>query len=86
MKKRDFAKFLKSVTTKGRLDIAKITQQTDALRRQAVEYIVRLRGPVVVELIPASMDQSWLSACGYLYRTRSKAGYTFLHTCETRIQ
>lgn len=87
MKKRDFYAYLKTVTTAGRLDVAKIKKSAAKVRRQVVEYLVRHRAAIVVELIPASVDRSWLSACGYLHQTTgAKSGFTFLHTAENKVQ
>lgn len=89
MKKRDFNKAINACRTKDgkRLDVAKIKRLSAKVRAAMVLFVVRNRGPVLVDLIPDSVDRGWLASCGYLYRTTgAKSGYTFLHTCEHEIR
>jgi len=86
MKKRDFRKLLNRITTRKRLDIRKIKNLTSEERSDMVHYIVRLRGPIIKDLIPDGFDMSWLNCMGYMYTTKGKQSkYTFKHTCEHSI-
>jgi hypothetical protein len=88
MNKRDFGKVLAQCTNKKTktLDVVKIKALPDDVKSQAVYYIVKNRGPIVVEFIPDSFDMSWLACCAYQYTTKGKkSGYTFLHTSEHKI-
>ena len=86
MNKTQFNKIINQISTHNRLDIKKIEALTDEVKTQMVEWIIRNRGPIVKELIPITLDNSWLASCGYLYETKSVKGYTFVHTCEHRIK
>jgi hypothetical protein len=86
MNKTQFNKIINQISTNNKLDLKKIEALTDEVKMQLVEWIVRNRGPIVKELIPVILDNSWLASCGYLYETKSVKGYTFVHTCEHRIK
>ena len=86
MNKTQFNKIINQISTHNRLDIKKIEALTDEVKTQMVEWIIRNRGPIVKELIPITLDNSWLASCGYLYETKSVKGYTFIHTGENRIK
>lgn len=85
MKKREFSKALKQITTKGKLDISKIPSLPIETRDAMVYHIIRNRGPVVKELITTNINQSWLNSMGYLYQTKGKE-YIFIHTSENQIK
>ena len=85
MNKRTFNKFLRAISTKGALDISKITELPDEAREAMVKLIIRKRHPIVKELIPAEFDRSWLASMGYMYETTG-CKYTFVHTCEQVIK
>lgn len=95
MNKRDFGAALNRISTKGRLSLRKVAALPDDAKAALVFHIIRNRGPVVVELLPASMrlgapastfDHRWLNSMGYLYTTKgAKSGFTFRHTCEHTI-
>lgn len=84
MKKRDFNKFIRSVSTKERLDLGKLSKADEMVKRAAVHFLVRYRAPIVKDMIPNEFDWNWFRACGYLYETKGKE-YTFVHTCEHKI-
>lgn len=91
--KRSFNKIINALRTRKRrgqsqtLDEAKARALDDETKSALVRFIVRHRGPVLESLVPAGFDRSWLSSCGYLYRTVGpESGYTFLHTCEHKIR
>jgi hypothetical protein len=84
MTKTEFNKTLRSISTKGKLNLKKIEKLPIVVREALVFHIVRNRGPVVKELIPANFDWEWLYAMGYLHETKGKE-YTFVHTCEHHI-
>lgn len=84
MKKTTFNNTIRSVSTKGRLDLQKVAGLSDKSKAEFVNYIVRQRGPIVKELIPAGFDMTWLHSCGYLYETRGLI-FTFIHTSEHHI-
>ena len=86
MNKREFSKFLKKITTKKTLDLAKIPTLTDDERSSMVYHIVRNRGPIIKELIPEGFDLPWLNSMGYLYQTHGNSGYNFIHNSEQRIK
>ena len=83
--KKRFAFMLEEITTRKKLDVNKIPNLSDADREEMVRYIVRNRGPIVRDLIPASMDMSWLHSCGYLHTSRGK-DYTWIHTSEQKVK
>jgi hypothetical protein len=88
MNKRVFGKVLTQCTNKKTktLDVAKIKALPDDIKSQMVYYIVKNRGPIVVEFIPDNFDVSWLACCAYQHVTKGKkSGYTFLHTSEHKI-
>lgn len=84
MNKTTFNHTIRSVSTKGRLDLQKVAGLSDKSKAELVNYIVRQRGPIVKELIPAGFDTAWLHSCGYLYETRGLI-FTFVHTSEHHI-
>lgn len=84
MKIRGFNKIIRGCSTKGFLDILKINKLTDEIKSKLVYFIVRNRGPIIQEFIPANFDKSWLESMGYLYLTKGQR-YTFIHTCEHSI-
>ena len=89
MTKRDFNKHLNACRNKKHtaIDKTKIVALPEETRKAMLEYIVRQRGPVLVEMITPLVDMHWLAACGYLYKTAGKAsGNTFVHTCEHTIR
>jgi hypothetical protein len=80
MKKREFNKWLKVITTKNRLDISKINNLPNEVRADMVYFIISKRQPVIKDLIPEGFDMSWMHAMGYLYETRMN-GYDLVHLC-----
>jgi len=74
MNKRDFGKVLAQCTNKKTKNAwrCKIKALPDDVKSQAVYYIVKNRGPIVVEFIPDSFDMSWLACCAYQYTTKGK--------------
>ena len=86
MNKREFTKLLNRITTKKTLDLAKIPTLTNDERSSMVYFIIRNRMPVVKELIPEGFDLPWLHSMAYMYETRGKSGYTFVHNSEQRIK
>jgi hypothetical protein len=85
MNKTEFNTIIRQLSGKtGLLNLAKIAALDDGTKSDMVYHIVRNRGPVVKDLIPASFNRSWLAACGYLYETKGKH-LTFVHTSEHRI-
>lgn len=86
MTKRDFNKHLNACSKKGKLDMDKLLLLPESVRSDMVLFIVRNRGPVLMELLTGQIDRSWLAACGYLYQTRSKqTGLAFVHMCAHKI-
>ena len=87
--KREFMKILKSVTDKKTkmIDAEKAYNLTTEEKKIVVDFIVRNRGPILVEFLDENTDMSWLYSCAYLYKTTGRiSGYTFLHTSEHRIK
>ena len=87
MNKRTFNKHLNACRTKDKrlIDIEKIKALPDETKTKMAHYIIRQRGPVLVELITAEIDRRWLASMGYMYRTKGER-YTFVHTCEHVIR
>jgi len=85
MKRRQFDKLCAKVLTRKRLDITKFHVLTNEERTGMVEYIVRYRGPVIIELIPEGFDMSWLHSMGYIYETKGK-DYNWIHNSETTVK
>ena len=87
MTKREFNKQLRACSTKaGRLSKAKVAALPTATKTAMALYIIRNRGPVLIEFVTDEIDQSWLACCGYMHRTKGKSGYTFIHTAEHPIR
>lgn len=84
MNKREFDKTIRSISTKGRLDLKLVAELSNNSKAVLVNYIVRQRGAIVKDLIPDNFDMSWLHSMGYLYETRGLL-YTFIHTSEHHI-
>lgn len=85
MKKREFNKYMKELSTGKVLDREKIKLLSDETKKELVEHIVRNRAPVIIDLIPEDNDfNSWLFCVGYCYTTKGKL-FTFQHTCEQKI-
>ncbi len=84
---RQFNKHLNSCRRRGvrLLDAVKLGALPEGLRHAMLLYVVRQRGPVLVQLVTPALDWGWLHACGYLHRTTGESGYTFLHTGEHTI-
>jgi hypothetical protein len=79
MKKREFNKTLKLITTKNMLDLNKIKNLTNEQRSGLCHFIIRSNGPLLVNLIPKDFDMSWLRCMGYMYYRRDeKTGFTFV--------
>ena len=85
MNNRTFNKLINSISTRKKLDIAKISSLPDDDKSQLVYHIVRNRGPFLKVLIPAEFDMSWLASMGYLYESKGRE-FTFIHTCEHSIK
>ena len=84
MRHRDYLKILIQCDTDNGIDRTKIAALPDDTKAQVTRYCVRTRTPIIVEFIlPA--DSAWLDACGYLYTSKNRVGYTLRHTCEQRI-
>jgi len=87
MKGREFNKWVNACRTKNkkRVDVNKITGLPEETKTGMALYIIRNRGPLLIELLTPAIDESWLASMGYLYRTKGK-DYTFVHTCEHTIR
>lgn len=87
MKIREFNKHLKSISDRKTklIDISKISNLSDEIRKDMVDFIVRKRVQIIKDLIPFNYDMKWLQSCGYLYETKGK-NYTFIHTSENKIK
>lgn len=81
MKRKDFDKALKELTEGGLLSATKMAAASDELKTQITHHLIRNREPVVLNLIPATVDWSWLRSMGYAYRERG-VHFTFLCTSE----
>ena len=88
MTKREFNKQLNACRNKKKkLVKAKVAALPGAVKADMVRYIIRNRGPVLVELTTAEIKREWLASCGYMHQTTGKAsGCTFVHTAEHRIR
>jgi hypothetical protein len=84
MNRREFNKTLKSCLTKKNLDKAKLAALPDDTKFLMVNFLVRKRAPVLIELIGPLTDKNWLAAMGYLYQTKGKE-FEFIHTGEHKI-
>lgn len=85
MNKKNFNALMRAISTNGILDLDKIALLNNETKTSAVYHIVRNRGPVVKDLIPADFDLSWLHSMGYLYETKGKL-FAFVHTAEHKIK
>lgn len=85
MNERTFNKLLNACTRRGEIDVSLIGKLENAAKTEMVQYIVRKRWPVLVQLLTPEIDMSWLHACGYLHRTKGEK-YEFVHTCEHAIR
>lgn len=79
------SKTLKLITTNDRLDLEKIETLSDKTRDSLVQYLIRKRAPVVVELIPEGFDTRWMACMGYFYFSEQR-GYKFVHSVESMIK
>jgi len=87
MKLREFNKTLNACRVKGRLNLARLTDIPNETKTEMVQFIVRNRGPVMMDLIPPGFDWPWLQCCGYLHITKgAQSGFTFAHTAEHNIK
>lgn len=87
MKKRDFNKILKSCLAENKLlDVHKISNLTDDVKNQCVNHLIRYRGPILIQFLSSTFDKNILHGCGYLYETKGKNGFVFVHTCEHIIR
>jgi hypothetical protein len=87
MNKREFNKHLNSCRGKNKaFSPLKLRLLPNDVREGMARFIVKHRGPLLVLLLTPSIDKSWLASCGYLYRTKSRNGLEFLHTCEHTIR
>jgi hypothetical protein len=69
--------------TGNKLDLARVAALPEATRTEMAHWIIRNRGPVLVELLTPALDPRWLAGMGYMYRTTGKSSKkTFLHTGE----
>ena len=84
MGKREFTRTIKFLTTRGVINVDRISMLSDSTRSDVVKHIVSNRGPIVEELIPEGFDMSWLASCAYMYRTKGKK-YNWLCTQEHQI-
>ena len=83
MKKREFNNILKELSDPKTemLDKLKIKQASKELKTELINYLVRNRGTIIVDLIHEDIDISNLHACGYLYFAKNKY-FDFLITSE----
>ncbi len=72
--------------TKKQLDTAKVLALPEAVRHDCALYVIRNRGPLLVEFVTPLMNRSWLSSMGYLYHTKGVTGFSFIHTGEHVIR
>lgn len=87
MKKREFNKILKDCSLNGVLSTEKVDSLPNDIKDKMVLFIVRNRGPILINFISENMDKNWLSCCGYFYITKSKENdFVFLHTSEQIIK
>lgn len=85
--KREFETKIKTLSVNGRLMPAKVAALSDLEKASFVAFIVRARGPVLIEFMSSAINEEWLNASGYLYTTKGlKTGYTFRHTSEHTIR
>jgi hypothetical protein len=86
MKKREFNKVIKDITTGKYLDKEKIKLLSNDIKKELVGHIIRNRAPIIIDLIPEDKEFiSWLHCMGYMYTTKGKL-FTFQHTCEHKIK
>lgn len=83
MKPREFEKYMKTCTVRGKLNVTKLLSLSPEIRKEMVLILVKLRMPVVYELSQI-VDRAWLAAMGYLYTTKGKE-YTFVHLSNHKI-
>ena len=91
MNKRTFNKHLNACCKRSKgqkvLDLGKLKALPDETKKAMALYLIRNRGPVLLELVTPDIDQSWLACMGYMYKTKGKvSGFTFIHTCEHSIK
>lgn len=89
MNKREFNKILNSCRTKNKefLDLNKVKQLDDSVKTSLSLFILRQRGPLLINLITSEISPS-LNVLGYMHTTQSKTNpqFTFVHTCEHLIK
>jgi len=87
MTKREFNKWLNACRTKNKksVDTEKLAALPEETKTAMAYYVIRYRGPLLLELLTPAIDQKWLASMGYLYRTKGQQ-YTFIHTCEHAIK
>ena len=85
MKVRQFNKLLKTITTKGKLDVSKIPNLSYEERAGMVQFLAKKRHAIPKELIPYGYDHSWLNTCGYLY-SRKTDEHTFIHCGDSLVR
>lgn len=89
MTNREFNRQIKELQCpkNKRMDPAKVRALPDDDRMALAIYIVRHRGPLLMELA-AGLDESWLAVMGYLHTTKSPTcpEFTFRHTNEHIIR
>lgn len=85
MKKREFNRVLKDITTTRKkiklLDKHLATSLPDETKLQLINYLVRNRAPILKEFLTNMVDGRWLSCCGYSYGYENN-GYCFVGTID----
>lgn len=85
MKKREFNKIIRSVTSFGAIDKKKASDLQNDVKKRIVMFLVKNREPIFEPFITEDLDMDWIHSCGYLYWETGKLG-KFLCTCEHQIK
>lgn len=86
MRQKEFNQVINSCVDKDKyISTDKIDALSKELKNDVVHFLVKNRGPIIINFITDDIDKNWLNASGYLYTTKGNR-YTFLHTSEHRIK
>ncbi len=85
MNDREFEKVMKQLSDEaGRLSLQEVEKADVDVLDEIVHYLVTRRMPIVKEFVSPNISREWLSACGYLYKTKG-SHFTFIHLSEHKF-
>ena len=62
-----------------------IAKASNELKNRLIGHLVKLRAPIVLNLLNPETDTSWLNSMGYFYPKQGKV-FNFLCTCENQYE